>query len=377
MSVMQTGGKLEMDNFLEMQGNFRFGIAGDFHCKENDSKTVRQLKAVDHNFKLLHEAKDKYNLDGLIFTGDICHSPYANIENLKRDEMKFKALNRKYNDMMFTVLGNHFINFEKKNHLTTYLTHPLLTNDYRSFLDMDDGLIDTGETPVIKALDGLLINDSVLFSFFHFNKNLKYYKFEMDSDTRSKLTHIGVYHDNILPKVQNPSREDNLFSRHFNQTRFDNVDIAIVGHVHKKTDATILTAGNGQKTAFLCPGSMLPTNRNEHADNKFPFYILDIKGDRVNLEVEELELLHRKVTHKKDVIEQEIIMSNIKNEIKEFDSTVIAGSFEEFVNKQEIDFNTKQLLLRIMCEHVTLEEIGGISNVSRENGTFGASEISF
>ena len=150
------------------------------------------------------------------------------------------------NGNVYLCVGNHFY-LERDENPEMYIIQPnsLLRPQYD---------IPLPEEPIFRVVPQLRIGD-VQIDFFHFSKTNKQYVAYREPSTKF---HIGIYHDDkCLPGWV---REQEGYTGVANQSYFneiyDNIDLAIHGHIHTRIGMTSIQIANERKVPLCIPGSL-------------------------------------------------------------------------------------------------------------------------
>lgn len=208
-----------------------------------------------------------------------------------------KRLSESVNGEVYLCIGNHFY-LERDENPEMYIIQP------NEFVKPQQDMV-LPEKPVFKLVPRLDFGP-VQIDFFHFSKINKDYIAERRPDCKF---HIGVYHDDSV--IPGWIREMEGFSgsstNAYMNSIYNNIDLAIHGHIHVKIGTCNFELNNGRKVPMFVPGSLGITQNKEamkHTDVQLP--VLDIADDgTVNVQLAtfstHMEVLKFYATKKKKV----------------------------------------------------------------------------
>ena len=246
----------------------RILFLSDLHKRDCDFSTIAgYTRAVDAVQQDILKFVKEYNVTHLISLGDWYDKGYRSINRANNDRNLDEELAESVNGNFYICLGNHFF-LERDNNPEMYLIQP------NSFWRPAQPI--HAVNPIIKAVPHLQIG-TVQISFFHYSKTDKQYVKERQPGV---TYHIGLYHDEIvLPS--NIRREANIFT-HASTANLDyvlqNVDLALVGHIHKPCPLFYITA-NGRRVPVVVPGSLANTQTGEVFHTQVNLPLIDIADD--------------------------------------------------------------------------------------------------
>ena len=236
----------------------------DFSSIEGYTKAVTQVQ-----MDLLEFIKNN-GITHVVSGGDWYDRGYKNTGPTLSDNELDRRFSESVNGEFYITIGNHF-NLERDNNPESYVIQPCEKYPLiRSVI--------TPERPIFKCVDELIIGD-IQISFMHFNKMNKTY---VNTRKPGIKMHIGVYHDDCV--VPSDIREQ---SGYFGKTSskyldmiYDNIDIAIINHIHVACGRRILKLSNGRSVPLLIPGSLGITQNKEIEKHKLvELPILEIADD--------------------------------------------------------------------------------------------------
>lgn len=276
-------------------------FVSDLHKRDCDFTTIagytKALDAVQHD--ILRFIVEN-GVTHLISLGDWYDKGYRSINRCQNDRNLDEELAAAVNGNFYICLGNHFF-LERDNNPEMYLIQP--NDTWRPAQPIH------ATVPIIRAVPALQFGP-VRISFFHYSKTNKDYVAPRPDGV---TYHIGLYHDEVvLPS--NVRKEANIFT-HASTANLDrvlqNIDLAIVGHIHKPCPLFYVTA-NGRRVPVLVPGSLANTQTGDtfHTTADMPLLEISDAGkpslSRVtfDLHCNLLRLYKRKQAVKAEVMEQ-------------------------------------------------------------------------
>lgn len=240
----------------------RILFVGDLHKRDCDFTTIAgYTKAVDAVQQDILRFIRQNGITHLVSLGDWYDKGYRSINRSNNDRNLDEDLSRAVNGNFYICLGNHFF-LERDNNPEMYLIQP--SQHYRPSQPI------YASSPVIRAVPYLRIG-TVQISFFHYSKENKNYRMELDPEV---TYHIGVYHDDaVVPTTQrNAAGFSGTTMRSYLDNTFDNVNLAIVGHIH--TPVGVLNIQSSErKLPMIIPGSLAITTSGSadlHTDVNLP-----------------------------------------------------------------------------------------------------------
>ena len=179
-----------------------------------------------------------------------------------------RRLSASVNGNVYLCVGNHFY-LERDENPEMYIIQP---ND----MFKPQFNIPVPEEPLFKVVPSLQFG-TVQISFFHFNKLSKNYIAQRNPDC---TFHIGVYHDDAV--VPGWVREMDGYSGTVSTTYlngiYENVDLALHGHIHTKIGMANIELNNGKKVPMCIPGALSITQNSEkykHTEVQLPLIEID------------------------------------------------------------------------------------------------------
>lgn len=246
----------------------RILFLGDLHKRDVDFTTIKgYTTAVDMvQADILSFIKDK-GVTHLVSLGDWYDKGYRSINRCANDRNFDEELAAAVNGNFYICLGNHFF-LERDNNPEMYLIQP-------SELHKPTHAI-YAKKPVIQAPAYFRVG-SVQVSLFHYHKTNKDYRATLDPSVKY---HIGVYHDEIVVPTyaQKAGGLINGTPAQNVQAILDNVNFAIVGHIHKPVGYIKVPMGDRDVPMFI-PGSLANTSNGPQFHESVNLPVVDIDDD--------------------------------------------------------------------------------------------------
>lgn len=273
----------------------------------------------------------KNKIDVFIQGGDFFDrgSPTEDTWYINQVEKRLVEINKLTEGNFYMVMGNHEYSYSKNNPIFKYLDmqDENVIKDYqeRETLEVTNKLI-----KVISSLN--LPGVEIHFKHFSYNKNYKI----IPKDTNNFI--IGLYHDDITTH----EIKENLFylenKDDFGATTsdiFDNVNLAILAHIHIPASKLILN--NTRSTVVLTPGSVKANKSNEtHAFATLPIIEIDF-NDEANTKIDIKDCTFKLLEYTKSFDLNEVNTQKEQRqkykEIIEFRQASQIDTFDEFVSK--------------------------------------------
>lgn len=227
-----------------------------------------------------------------------------------------RRLSAAVNGNVFLCIGNHFY-LERDENPEMYIIQP---NEWIK-PQMD---IPVPEKPIFQVVPRLKIG-TVQIDFYHYNKVNKNYFSNREDDC---TYHIGIYHDDYtLPSwIREMDGFGGASSQEYLAQVYNNIDLALHGHIHSKVGITTIDLATGQKVPLIVPGSLGITQNKEcfkHKDVQLP--LIEIEDDSsVHLKlvtfsthIEELTFSDNSQKQKKKVLEEDGVVATKEFQITE------------------------------------------------------------
>lgn len=247
----------------------RILFVGDLHKRDVDFSTIQgYTKAVDAVQKDILTFIKERGITHLVSLGDWYDKGYRSINRFSNDRNLDEALSRAVEGRFYICLGNHFF-LERDNNPEMYLIQP-------SDLYKPTHGIYTAKHPIIQAPPFIQIG-SVRISLFHYSKVDKFYHTDLDETVRY---HVGVYHDEVVvPSFAQKAGGLIGGSPSLNvEQMLDNVNFAIVGHLHKPVGAFKIPV-KGREIPMLIPGSLANTQNGPSYHESVKLPVLEISDN--------------------------------------------------------------------------------------------------
>ena len=243
----------------------------DLHKRDVDFSSIEgYTKAVTSvQMDLLKYIKEA-GITHVVSGGDWYDKGYRNTSPTLSDNELDRRFSKSVNGEFYITLGNHF-NLETDNNPESYIIQPCPGRPLiREVI--------TPEEPIFKCVDDLIIGN-IQISFFHFSKMNKTYVNKRQPGIKM---HIGVYHDDcVVPSdIREQSGYYGTTSSKYLDMIYDNIDVAIINHIHVSCGTRKLQLSTGKCLPLIIPGSLGITQNKEiekHKSADLP--ILEIKDD--------------------------------------------------------------------------------------------------
>lgn len=232
----------------------------DLHKRESDYSSIKNYREA---IRLVQQDILDFCLNNdntvLISCGDWYDKGYKSVDKYDEDTNYDRYLSMATGGNFYICIGNHLY-IERDSNPELYMIQP---SDY-----VQTKTASTAIEPVIKTVSDIVIGDTQI-SFFHYSRDNKWYI--NDRKPGIKL-HIGVYHDeSVLPSSIRESAGiyGTSTSSSYLTSIYGNVDIAIVGHVHKSFSPTLLTLESGKQIQIIVPGAMAITQNSDNYKHRY------------------------------------------------------------------------------------------------------------
>jgi len=277
---------------------FRLLNIPDLHLYDkNVGSTINYKEECIYILKTIVSIVEKEELDAIVLGGDMYHGMLTKLDFYLETIKYIRKLKEKMGNNLLTIKGNHDIS--AKHNFTFY--------------DLTVESLDLNTAKTIRYCNDKIILD--LFDYTEDDSNL------VRSCTEDCKVHIGIYHNSITPKGVLIDITDKLRFYPDESSIFDNIDIAIINHVHAQ-GGIIECVINGNKLKVVIPGSLNRTSLNEsHLRNNAFLPLVEI-DDEFNIETKFIEI---GLTDVDDFF-------NIK---KSLEIKKVSASFNEFSSKLE------------------------------------------
>lgn len=241
----------------------------DMHKRYKDSTSIKGQLAVQ---QLIQEDIIKFNQDYRIthniILGDWYDRGFHGLGQAYGAIEMDRRLSASVNGNVYLCIGNHLY-LERDENPELYIIQP---NNYIK----PQVEIPVPEKPIFNMVPSLQFGP-VQIDFFHYNKLNKDYVAYRKPET---TYHIGIYHDEAT--VPGWVREQEGFTGASTQSYmnkiYNNIDLAIHGHIHTKIGACTVQLESGRKVPMFIPGAMCATQNKEnykHKDVVLPIIEID------------------------------------------------------------------------------------------------------
>ena len=255
--------------------SYRVMIAGDLHKRMKDITTIRGYVSACRKVQLdLMNAIKELGVTHFISLGDWFDAGYgsdvaAALSHTDIDREMYELLNGNF----YGLIGNHIrIRMDSNPELFLIQPHPYYKSRH----------VVSRDHQIIKTPKDLILN-GVQFHFMHWNKdaeNAMIYKAMID---KSCKYHIGLYHSEyIIPSsyLHNMGMLGVCNDSSAISAALEDIDLAIVGHIHKPIGSFIINKMDGKTTTMIVPGSLTNTDAGEISRHSFiNIPIIDIDDD--------------------------------------------------------------------------------------------------
>lgn len=266
---------------------YKILIAGDFHKRMKDITTIRGYTDACRKVQIdLMNMIKELDITHFISLGDWFDAGYgsdvaAALAHTDLDREMYDILKGNF----YGLIGNHIrIRMDSNPELFLIQPHPYYKS--RHIVDRDHQII---KTPKELILNGVQI------CFMHWNKDA-----EGASDYKALINkdchyHIGLYHtESIIPAqylssmgMMNVTNDSSVLS-----SVLQDIDLAIVGHIHKPLGAFTINKLDGKPTTMIVPGSLTNTDAGEisrHGFINMPIIEIEDNGE-VSLSYQKMDL---------------------------------------------------------------------------------------
>jgi len=244
----------------------------DLHKRWSDGASIKGSKLVQD---LIQDDIIQYVRDnGIthIFTlGDWYHRGYHGLSEALSDIEKDRQIAACVNGNVYHTVGNHFF-LERDDNPEMYIIQPCELVHPAKPMTMP-------KKPIFNCVPSLRIG-TVQIDFFHFSQVDKNYVAQTLPGT---TYHIGIYHDDcclpgwIREAEGYPARP---ISQIYLNNIYNNIDLAIFGHIHKPFGATTIELTSGRTVPIIVPGSLgITANVDMHKTPTVDLPIITIEDD--------------------------------------------------------------------------------------------------
>lgn len=341
-------------------------IGGDLHKRMKDITTIRgYVKAANQvELDIINFIKEN-GITHFISLGDWFDKGYGSdvAAALVHTDID-RELSETLNGNFYGLIGNHIrLKMDSNPELFLIQPHPTLLSRHPVHRDEQ----------IMKTPNSLILN-GVQFSFLHYNiyaESAMDYKAMIDKTCKY---HIGLYHTElIIPNdkltavnMQNVSTDNSQISR-----ALEDIDLAIVGHIHKPIGTFTIHKSDGFKTSMIVPGSLMNTDAGINSRHEFidmPLIEIDDDGTvtigyhHQDLHVEMLTFLAKSVS---DETREKLksLQGNVKETLyEELEQTSFIGSssfltLNMFLTEQGYTKSDKDLIRTVIKNPEDISEM--------------------
>lgn len=265
--------------------HYRVMIAGDLHKRMKDITTIRGYTEVNIKVQLdLMQAIRDLEVTHFIGLSDWFDRGYgsdvaAALAHTDIDREMYELLHGN----LYSLIGNH-IRIRMDSNPELFLIQPHDVYKSRHPVNRDYQIFKTPKD---------LILDGVQFCFMHFN-----YKAESAYEYKALINpschyHIGLYHtEYVIPTHILQGMGMNIVNDNSKiSAALQDIELAIVGHVHKPIGKFIINKTDGTTTTMIVPGSLTNTDAGEGSRHDFiDIPIIDIDDGKVVLSFHHFDL---------------------------------------------------------------------------------------
>lgn len=234
----------------KLDNKLRIILLTDTHLVlKNPNNRIRMIEEGVDILNQIHDLIIDNNIDIAIHLGDLYDRGYATIphEMYNRQIEALQNISKAVNNNFFMVMGNHSYTYATQN--PEFTITEILDENLKEIYKYKDTL--ELLNPIIKAPAYLDFGDTRI-SFVHFDPRKKY------KIINDKKYNIALLHDDFITFE---SKEELYHHKYghgievMNTDLFDNIDTAIMGHIHKPL--TDFTMNNAKATDIIVPGSLV------------------------------------------------------------------------------------------------------------------------
>lgn len=347
--------------------HYRILIGGDLHKRMKDLTTIRGYVNGCRRVELdIIKAIKEKGVTHFISLGDWFDKGYgsdvaAALTHTDIDRELFEAVNGNF----YGVIGNHIkIRMDSNPELFLIQPHPVYKSRHAV----------SRQEQIIKTPKDLIFN-GVQIHFMHWNKDSESaydYKAMINKDCHY---HIGLYHtEYIIPSAQligagmNMQVSDNTKI----SNALEDIDLAIVGHIHKPIGTFVINKNDGKTTTMIVPGSLTNTDAGENSRHEYvdmPLIDIDENGKvslsyyRQNLYTDSLVFMKKSITddtreklkslrgNTKETLYEELTQASFIGESNGF------ISLNSFMKQQHYTPGDKSLIRTVINNPDNLEEL--------------------
>lgn len=235
-------------------------FVSDLHKRYTDFASIKNYREA---IKLVQQDILNFCINNentvLISLGDWYDKGYKSVDKYDEDTNYDRLLSSATRGNFYICIGNH-VYIERDSNPELYMIQP------SEFVKTKTPSV--ALEPVIKTVSDIVIGD-VQISFFHYNKVDKGYV----NDRKPGIKyHIGVYHDEcVLPSSlrEQVGIYGTSTSSSYLTSIYDNIDLAIVGHIHKKLGSTMVSLESGKQMQIIVPGALAITQNSDNYKHRY------------------------------------------------------------------------------------------------------------
>lgn len=255
--------------------HYRILVGGDLHKRMKDLTTIRGYVNANRKVQLdvMNNIKNM-EITHFISAGDWFDRGYgsdvaAALTHTDIDREMSKLLNGNF----YGVIGNHIrIRMDSNPELFLIQPHPIYVSRHKV----------ARNEQIIKTPNDIILN-GVQIHFMHWNKdaeNAMDYKAMINKDCHY---HIGIYHSEyMIPThyLHNMGMTQVVNDNSRISAALENIDLAIVGHIHKPIGSFVINKNDGTTTTMIVPGSLTNTDAGDIARHDYvDMPLIDIDED--------------------------------------------------------------------------------------------------
>lgn len=245
----------------------------DLHKRYRDSESIKGQIAVQQQIQEdLIEFNKQNGITHNIVLGDWYDRGFHGLGQAYGAIEMDRRLSASVNGNVYLCVGNHFY-LERDENPEMYIIQP------NNFIKPQIP-IPVPDEPIFKVVPSLKLG-TIQIDFFHYNKTNKEYAAYRSNDVSYR---IGVYHDHTVVPAWVKEQEglvgaastQSYFSRIFN-----NVDLAICGHIHTKIGTvTMELCDTGRKVPLIIPGALgITQNKDQYKHASVDLPVVTIEDD--------------------------------------------------------------------------------------------------
>ena len=230
----------------------------DLHKRDVDFTSIKgYVEAIELVQQDIVEYLKTLENGVFVSMGDWYDKGYRSTGRVFADSFYDMEIAKAVNGCAYICLGNHFF-LERDSNPEMYLIQPSYLYKPRISVPMQE--------PTFKTADHIIIGKTQI-SFFHFSKTDKNYYAKREPGVEF---HIGVYHDEcVLPSdIRTQAGFFGSTSNDYLNNIYENVDVAICGHIHTAIGVRNYTLNSGKVVPIIVPGALAITENKDIAKHK-------------------------------------------------------------------------------------------------------------